>query len=296
MAGDNRRVLHGTGGNHVTSPLRRALVCTSQAFATVPVAHDPKPLNRLAFGSCNHHLLSQKYWPNIVQQSADAWLWLGDIVYSDGASAKKRARDFARVKRAPGYQTLIASTTVLGTWDDHEYGPNNSNQSWRDKIASQRVLLDFLDEPADSPRRAQEGIYAAYRFGPSERLVKLLVLDQRYFRQEEGPDADILGETQWRWLERELARDDAELTIFASSTQVVAQGPLGEESWGRYPKARERLYDLLRKTQGRHLILSGDRHFSELSVIDLTPTRRLIDFTSSGLTHSLFARRGQNRT
>jgi alkaline phosphatase D len=38
------------------------------------------------------------------------------------------------------------------------------------------------------------------------------------------------------------------------------------ESWGHYPAARKRLYDLINRSQkGGVIILSGDVHFGEIS-------------------------------
>lgn len=52
----------------------------------------------------------------------------------------------------PGYSRLRADSKVIGTWDDHDYGLNDAGKEFPHKIANQRLLLDFLDEPQDSPR------------------------------------------------------------------------------------------------------------------------------------------------
>lgn len=41
---------------------------------------------------------------------------------------------------------------VIGTWDDHDYGLNDAGKEFSAKVTYQRLLLDFLDEPQDSPR------------------------------------------------------------------------------------------------------------------------------------------------
>lgn len=41
---------------------------------------------------------------------------------------------------------------VIGTWDDHDYGLNDAGKEFSGKDATQRLLLDFLDEPEDSAR------------------------------------------------------------------------------------------------------------------------------------------------
>ena len=62
--------------------------------------------------------------------------------------------------------------------------------------------------------------------------------------------ADVLGETQWAWLEAVLTgtapesggHERPDLTVVVSSVQVMTSNPL-VESWGHFPKARSR-YDV----------------------------------------------------
>jgi alkaline phosphatase D len=174
---------------------------------------------------------------------------------------------------------------VVGTWDDHDYGQRDGGKDYAHKAESQRLLLDFLDVPKDDARRSQEGVYSSATFGPPGKRVKIVLLDGRYFRDEPGPDADILGEKQWRWLEGQLAGSDAQVHIIGSGNQVIACGHKYEK-WADYPKARARLFALLHKTKPRHVVLlSGDRHFGEISKLDDAALGAVHDITSSGMTH-----------
>lgn len=56
-------------------------------------------------------------------------------------------------KAAPGYSKLAR---VVGTWDDHDYGANNSDRTLEDKRRNRALFLDFLDEPLGSQRRLQD--------------------------------------------------------------------------------------------------------------------------------------------
>lgn len=48
----------------------------------------------------------------------------------------------------------------------------------------QPILLDFLDESADSIRRSREGVYVSYAYGHGETRVLLILLDVRYHRSK----------------------------------------------------------------------------------------------------------------
>lgn len=57
--------------------------------------------------------------------------------------------------------------------------------------------MEFLDEPKQSPRWTQEGLYTSYTFGENNKKIKIIILDVRYFAEKDN----ILGEKQWIWLE-----------------------------------------------------------------------------------------------
>ena len=42
-----------------------------------------KPLEVIAFGSCNRDELPQPLWPVIAEENPDLWIWAGDNIYAD---------------------------------------------------------------------------------------------------------------------------------------------------------------------------------------------------------------------
>jgi alkaline phosphatase D len=93
----------------------------------------------------------------------------------------------------------------------------------------------------------------------------------------------MLGQVQWAWLEEQL-RKPARIRLLVSSVQVV-NDEHSYEGWGNFPSERSRLLSLIRRTGARGVVvLSGDRHFSEISREPEGAGYPLYDFTSSGLT------------
>ncbi len=253
----------------------------------------------IAFGSCNRQDLPQPLWEPIIANNPNVFIWGGDNIYADTEDMKELERDYELQKQDIDYQKLLAATDVLATWDDHDYGQNDGGSSWEYKEESQQEFLDFLEVPLTDERRRREGVYYSKTYKEETGSVKIILLDTRYFRselkasEEEGRRYDaglngtILGEQQWEWLEQELQQSKADFNIIMSSIQVLS-GEHGFESWANFPKEVNRLQDLIVSTKAKNVVLlSGDRHISEFSRIEIPALDyQLIDFTSSGLTHS----------
>ena len=46
-------------------------------------------------------------------------------------------------------------------------------QHFGNRLQTQNIFLDFLNEPLDSLRRRREGMYISYTFGRDERAIKV---------------------------------------------------------------------------------------------------------------------------
>jgi alkaline phosphatase D len=269
----------------------------AQAFFPKPVDTTTAP-TVIAFGSCNKLNMPQAMWAGIASNNPDLWIWLGDIIYADTSDTKALAAHYRRLKTHPEYKKLRAKAQIVGVYDDHDYGVNDGCKTYPNKRGAKKCLMDFLDVPLNSPVRKREGAYQSYLFGKAGQRIKVIVMDTRYFRDTLAPDpskqkrylpnteGDMLGEAQWKWLERELKTSPANLNILCSSVQVIADEH-GYEKWGNFPNARKRLLALIASAKPKNLlILSGDRHMAEISKMDLQGLPYpLYDFTSSGLTH-----------
>jgi alkaline phosphatase D len=259
-----------------------------------------RPLQRIAFGSCintqAHPMLDRA-----LSLPFDLFILLGDNIYADTTNAAVMAEKYRVRKESAFFRGLKQKAPVVATWDDHDYGWNDAGAEYPMKRESQKMFLDFMDEPALSPRRLRDGIYHARLFGPPGQRVQVILLDTRYFRSllttgennvipsggkyipRRDPNATMLGEEQWEWLEKQL-RVPAELRIIASSIQFISEFS-GGEAWANLPREKERLLGLLRRTYANGvLFISGDRHWAELSRLDREGLYPLYDLTSSALT------------
>ncbi len=262
----------------------------------------------IAFGSCNKQNVPNLLWDDVLNSKPNVWIWGGDNVYADTDDMKKLANFYAIQNSVSGYAVLKKSVPVIGTWDDHDYGLNDGGVEFKSKKESQQEFLDFFDVPKNSPRRQQEGVYTAHNYEIPEGSIKILVLDTRYFRTALTKDTEsknrnkpnaygdgtILGEAQWRWLENELNNSKADFNILVSSVQVLSNEH-GFETWGNFPHEVDKLKNIIADSKAKGVaILSGDRHISEFSQTEVEELAYpLIDFTSSGLTHTYTSYSGE---
>ena len=180
-----------------------AAILAAASFAALgagpaPPAAEEKPLSRLAFGSCLGQDLPQPIWSRVLAARPDVFVFLGDNVYSDTDDPKRLRAAYAKLAAQPGFQKLRKTTPILATWDDHDYGTNDSGGDFPAREMSKAVFLDFFGAPADSPRRQRSGVYDARTFGPPGKRVQVILLDTRYNRspltwKEGGKDTQERG-------------------------------------------------------------------------------------------------------
>lgn len=291
----------------ITSKRHPVLILHLVLLFAVTTQAAEAPLERLLFGSCAKQDQPQPIWDAIVAAEPQRFILLGDNIYGDSENMDVLREKYALLGAQPGFKKLRAACPVLATWDDHDYGKNDAGADYKMRRESQQVFLDFFEAPADDVRRKRDGVYSATIIGPPGKRVQIILLDARFFRsplkkttQQAEPgegfrgiyaentdaDATVLGDEQWKWLATELAKP-AELRLIGSGVQFVANEN-GWETWGNFPKERERMLKLLRDKKVNGVVfLSGDRHLAEICCLPANNTEGigypLYDVTSSSL-------------
>ena len=214
-------------------------------------------------------------------------LWLGDTVYlgpEDWSHRKGIFRRYARYRAHPDLQPLLASTHHYAIWDDHDYGPNDSNRSYVHKGDSLDAFKAYWGNPSFGLPELP-GVFGVFSWSD----VDFFLLDNRTYRADnKAPptsDKDYLGPAQLSWLLDALSGSRATFKLIASGSQVLS--PFSRfESYARHPYERQKLLNEIKERGIEGVVfLSGDRHHSELVRLDDDPQfYPLYDFTSSPLT------------
>lgn len=274
---------------------------------SVPAAPAPSATGtvRIAFGSC---CKEQEFggvapvFDAMAAAGADVNLFLGDNCYyvrgdadpdryfgtggdvGEWSRADTMLARQLRTRRLPELGPVLRAAPCYATWDDHDYGPNNSDRTFEGRDRALAVFRQVWANPSygtpDTP-----GVFCSFRRGP----VEVFVMDGRFHRlsPDDGvPDevACIWGDAQLRWLLDGLRASDAPVKVIANGSQVVNKGKAKDDNhWHEARREYYRLLDGLESVDGVVVFLSGDRHYSELMELDVPGRRPLMEFTSSPL-------------
>jgi len=223
---------------------------------------------------------------------------------------------------------------------DHDFGCDNSDETYEHKYESGLAYVDFIGMPKESAMSqralAGHGVYGVKVFdfsrpeghnevpeeeagidpdasfdeihplvpSYSNQTVAVFVLDVRTNKTpwKKGSaalqldyDGDFLGERQWQWFETSIRRSRASVNVVVTGLQVHAnRHPDGNiaEAWEPFPRAQQRIYDLLLQDGVESpILISGDVHMAQLMRKDCVrqgdgKARSLVEMTTSGMTHS----------
>ena len=224
---------------------------------------------KIGLGSCLDQDYPQPIWQSIEKEDLNYFIFLGDNVYGDTRYGSLRKMKSAYDKQKKVLPDFLNNISIFSIWDDHDFGINDGGADYRFKRRAQELYLDFWEITKDDDRSNREGIYFSKNEIFFDKKFKFIFLDTRFFRSKlKGkksnyieniePDATILGNAQWTWLENELKSDFDFLFVF-SSIQIIAKDHRFEK-WSNFPNERAKLFELLEQFNDKTILFSGDRH------------------------------------
>lgn len=264
---------------------------------------DP-PVFTVALGSCNYVNETQYDRPGkpygsdhqifgaIVDKKPEVMLWLGDNTYLrevDWATRSGIIHRYSHSRALPEMQPLLASTANYAIWDDHDFGPNDSDGTWVHKSTSLDVFRMFWGNPTFGVE-GEPSVATAFKYND----VDFFLLDNRYYRTPDRcnscPERTQLGETQLKWLLESLSSSTAPFKVVAIGGQVLTTNTQ-HETYMHYNKAeRDTILAHIERENIKNVVfLTGDRHFTELSKFTNAKGNVLYDLTASSMTAGIYA-------
>lgn len=222
----------------------------------------------------------------IYEKQPDAMVWLGDNIYlreADWYTWTGILHRYTHTRSTPEMQPLLASAHHYAIWDDHDFGPNNSDRSFIHKDKTLKAFQLFWGNPTYG-LPGQKGITSFFQYND----IDFFLLDNRYFRSpnnRRSGEATILGEEQLEWLIDALSNSRSPFKMVCIGGQVLNTVAEYENYANRHWKERQYLLKRIEEEGIRNVVfLTGDRHHTEMSGYTNNAGHKVYDITISPLT------------
>ena len=230
----------------------------------------------------------------IYQKHPDFMVWGGDNIYlrqNEWNSWTGFVHRYTHTRHTPEMKKLLAYTYNYAILDDHDMGPNDCDGSYAFKDMSINAYKCFWANPPQV-----SGLNSATTYF-NWYDADFFLLDNRYYRDPDhlkGKNKTQLGKAQLKWLKMALVSSKATFKVIVIGGQFLTTAA-NFETYTDYGFDEER-QDIIKFIQDQNIknviFITGDRHFTELSVLKQEGKPTIYDltvspFTSSPNTHAL---------
>lgn len=225
-------------------------------------------------------------------------IWLGDNLYfrpkghflaeADVASVSRMETRYRHVRSLKLFQQLFAATHHYAIWDDHDFGPNDSDKSFKYKTDALRLFKQYWPNP-EMGSSALPGTWTKFTHQDAE----FFLLDDRTYRDaENAPPSEsktMFGAAQIAWLKNSLKDSRATFKLIANGSQLLSDHDNGHHSgWHSHAAERNAFLAWLAAEKISGLVfLSGDRHNTQVFRLAQSGVPTVYEFSCSPLTSRL---------
>lgn len=246
---------------------------------------------RLAFVSCSSDelLLEQgPMWRSLIESRPDLLIMLGDNVYVDRPrwthpkiTARYIWRRYVETRNNLDIYKTAYLIPTLATWDDHDYGKNNTDREFPLKQQSAEIFRSMYAQDPLIPE-IKHGVGIATYFSAFGQ--KFFFMDNRTFRTCKWfwcwPQRHW-GEQQFTWVLDKISGSTNPVWLINGS-QFFGGYRTGWSFEGNHSQRFRRILERLKQSSAPILFASGDIHYSEIMRIE--PQR--LGYTSYEITSS----------
>jgi alkaline phosphatase D len=235
----------------------RTLFAGEDARFVTPLPQAAPSITRLAVGSCAREEEGDRaVWRRMASLEPDTLVLLGDTPYIDSTDLAVQLRRYREFTAVPEFTALLRSRPLYATWDDHDFGRNDTDGRLEGKENAREAFVHYHGNPSFGD--GTEGIYTSFRRGG----IEVFLLDTRWFAGT-GPSPiangrTMLGARQWEWLRDGLRASDAPFKLLASG--LIWNGavrPGKPDHWDSYPEEKEALFRFLGEERITGVVLAG---------------------------------------
>lgn len=218
---------------------------------------------RVAFASClTSDNSTRTALDNAIENDPELFLHLGDWHYDNSISTSAGTHRTSwedQININGGLRDLIRQVPLAYTWSDHDSGNDNwtgGPAAWTPSYNS--AYRDVF--PVGTAMPNSGGIYRSIHRG----RVKFIMTDGRSFKSPSGNTDDasktMFGTAQEAWIASELADPNYPVKVLCVDVPWVFPTTAGEDKWGGYKAAAQRLVNDINAAGARVFLIHGDAH------------------------------------
>jgi len=245
-------------------------------FTTAPSPRQPVKFSYLLTSCMNVRKQAgypeQYVWDVILEKQPAFAMMNGDTVYLDPNDWDSSGVIYSRAwqrnleqREEVYYSRFLSNIPSYMTWDDHDFGADNSYGDQRGKENSLAVVKAMWANPSYGTPSV-DGVFYSYYWGD----VQFFVMDDRWYRKKGWSQ---FGEQQLQWLYGQLLESRAVFKIIVSGGTITTYNDL---KWIGQFVSKHKIHGVL--------FNSGDTHKNEFMSLDHAQWPYPVNqFTSSGI-------------
>ena len=211
---------------------------------------------------------SEEVWTEMLNHNLDLLCLAGDTPYVDTGDLTTIRQKHRSFLQTPKLAALTKNISVVGTWDDHDFGLNGGNgvSTASRKVNTRRGFVEYRahDRYGDETTPDNAGIYHKTDMGAME----IFLLDPRWFSQTGASPVDAsqstcFGSAQWQWLLDSIRNSKAPFKILVQGQVWQDKKNSETDDMFTYWSERDKLFDIIRDEKIPGVVLfGGDIHVS----------------------------------
>jgi phosphodiesterase/alkaline phosphatase D-like protein len=244
-------------------PGSRPAIGLTGSFKTLPAASGTPASFLVAFAGDASERSNHVVFDTIRTSSALMFIHLGDMHYNNVAvnNVGNFRACFDEVFAQSRQSLLYRSMPTAYIWDDHDYGPNNSDATAAGHDASCAAYRERVPYYPLGDASLTAPIYQTFDIG----RVRFIMTDERSAASPNS-NADIsnktmLGTAQKTWFKNLLSSSAGKLIVWVCSRAFGGVTETGGDHWGGFTTERTEIGAYIKANcPGRVIVLSADAH------------------------------------
>lgn len=218
-----------------------------------------------SFGS-----LQQDMWKQVAFHKPQMIFMIGDNVYADKnqaipgpASPEHLWNRYVATRRSLDIFKQDRLIPILAIWDDHDYGMNDGDVTYKHKDKSLQIFNVFFAQPS-MDRVLQPGPGASFFIDGFQQGFAFM--DNRFFRSpnnQKTSEETHWGKTQEQWLLSKLQSPSQPVWII-NGDQIFGGYHKFESYEGNHPENFKKMMAEISRQPSPVIFLTGDRHLAEI--------------------------------